>query len=251
MSEVADGRYDYFTVPVTLTDLAKEFDKSHTDISWAMTVTTMVRVAGALVFGILADRYGRRYTLTINMLLICIFELASGFAQTYEQFLGIRAAFGVIMGGTWALAVATALENIPVEARGLVSGLVQQGYAIGNMMSAVIGMTVGQTSQYHWRTLFFFGGGFSLLSAIIRFSIPESPQFKLAREEARAAQLSSKEQARHFWQELKAMLRTNWMRCVWCVLVMAGFCFLAHSSQDMYSESTYCSDKSRSTAPLL
>lgn len=223
-------------MPVTLTDLAKEFDKSHKDISWAMTVTTLVRVVGALIFGVLADRYGRRWTLAINMLLICVFELASGFAQTYEQFLGIRAAFGVIMGGTWPLAVATALENVPVEARGLVSGLVQQGYAIGNMLAAVIGMTTGQSSRYHWRTLFFFGGGFSLLAACVRLAIPESAQFKIAREEARAQQLSGKEQARHFWHELVAMLRTNWMRCIWCIFVMAGFCFLAHSSQDMYSE---------------
>lgn len=223
-------------MPVTLTEIAKDFDRPVKDISWAMTVTTLVRLVGALVFGILSDRYGRRYTLAINMLLIFVFELASGFAQTYEQFLGIRAAFGVIMGGTWALAVATALENVPVEARGLVSGIVQQGYAIGNMIAAVIGMTVGQSSRYGWRTLFFFGGGFSLLSCLFRLAIPESPQYKLAREEARAQSLSGKEQAKHFWHELVAMLRTNWMRCIWCVLVMAGFCFLAHASQDMYSE---------------
>ncbi|BEJ12863.1 hypothetical protein CspHIS471_0300370 [Cutaneotrichosporon sp. HIS471] len=229
-----DG-YDYFSVPITLTDLAKEFDKTHADIAWALTVTTLVRVSGAVFFGILADQYGRRYTLTINMLLVCVFELATGFVKTYQQFLGLRAAYGVAMGGTYALAVATALENIPFEARGLVSGILQQGYAIGNLLAAVIGMTTGQTSKYHWRTLFFFGGGFSLLAAIVRFSIPESAQFKLAREEARAQQLSNKDQAKHFWHELRAMLRTNWLRCAWCVFVMAGFCFLAHASQDMYT----------------
>ncbi len=229
-----DG-YDYFTVPIALTDLADEFGRSHEDITWALTVTTLVRVSGAIFFGILADHYGRRWTLTLNMLLIFAFELASGFVHTYEQFLGIRAAFGVAMGGTYALAVATALENVPFEARGVVSGILQQGYAIGNLLAAVIGMTTGQTSQYTWRTLFFFGGGFSLLAALVRLALPESAQFRLARDEARAKQLGGREQARHFRRELGAMFRTNWLRCVWCVFVMAGFCFLAHASQDMYT----------------
>lgn len=100
-------RYDYFSVPITVTDLEHYFDRPAKDVTWALTVTTLCRVVGALLFGFMGDRYGRRYTLCVNMLCIMAFELGSGFVQTYHQFLGVRAAFGIIMGGTWPLAVAT------------------------------------------------------------------------------------------------------------------------------------------------
>lgn len=200
-----------------------------------LTVTTLARPVGAIVFGILGDRYGRRWTLGVNMLLICVFELGSGFANSYEQFLAIRCVFGMIMGGTWPLAVATGLETIPVEARGFASGIIQQGYTIGNLIAAVLGMTVAQTSPYTWRTLYFFGAGFSLLAAMCRFALPESEQFKAADAERRARGVSGRDASRHFFKELGAMVRTNWLRCVWCVFFCAAFCFLAHGSQDMYA----------------
>lgn len=139
------------------------------------------------------------------------------------------------MGGTWSLAVATALENCPVEARGFVSGIVQQGYTIGNLLGAVIALTVAETSRYTWRTLFFFGAGFSLLACICRALLPESRQYAIARAEAKASGLTERQLARNFVRETMAMLRSNWLRCTWCVCVCAGFCFLAHASQDMYS----------------
>lgn len=231
---MCDG-FDYFTVPLTLTQLVKEFGRPAKDVTWAITVTTLCRPAGAIFFGLCSDRYGRRWTLCLNLLLIFAFELGSGFASTYHQFLGIRAAFGIIMGGTWPLAVATALENCPVEARGFVSGIVQQGYTIGYLLAAVVALTVGETSRYTWRTLYFFGGGFSLLACFARALLPESEVYRLAREEAAASGLTEKQMARNFMTETKAMLRTNWLRCLWCICVCAGFCFLAHASQDMYS----------------
>lgn len=200
-----------------------------------LTVTTLARPVGAIVFGILGDRYGRRWTLGVNMTLICVFELGSGFAQTYEQFLAIRCVFGMIMGGTWPLAVATGLETIPVEARGFASGIIQQGYTIGNLIAAVLGMTVAQTSPYTWRTLYFFGAGFSALAAMCRFALPESAQFKLANQQRKESGVSGKEASRHFMHELVAMVRTNWLRCIWCIFFCASFCFLAHGSQDMYA----------------
>lgn len=118
-------------MPITLSQLIEAFDKEDKDITWVLTVTTLTRPVGAIVFGILGDRFGRRWTLGVNMTLICVFELGSGFAQTYEQFLAIRCVFGMIMGGTWPLAVATGLETIPVEARGFASGKSSRGTRSG------------------------------------------------------------------------------------------------------------------------
>jgi SHS family lactate transporter-like MFS transporter len=101
-----DG-YDYFAVSLTLTRLAEAFDVSKTSITTAITLTLLFRSLGALIFGVLADRFGRKWTLVGNLCLIAIFELASGFCNTYNQFLAVRSLFGVAMGGIWGQSAAT------------------------------------------------------------------------------------------------------------------------------------------------
>lgn len=223
LTTVSDPSFDYFAVSVTMHDLGAYFGKDASEISLSITLTLLLRSVGAVIFGVLADRFGRKWTLVGNTLLICVFELASGFVQTYQQFLGIRACFGIVMGGIWGQAAATALENVPVGARGILSGVVQQGYAVGYLLAAIMNLTVVQTSKYHWRTVYFIGAGFSLAAAIFRAVLPESQQFKLAREQAKAEGLSSGEAARQFGRSVWAMLKTNWVRCIWAVCIMAGF----------------------------
>lgn len=227
-----DG-YDYFAVPLTVPSLAAQFGKTTNQITTSITLTLLFRSLGAVIFGVLADRYGRKWTLVGNLILICIFELASGFVNTYEEFLAVRSLFGIAMGGIWGQSAATVLENVPVEARGLLSGILQQGYAFGYLLAAVINLTVVQYSPYHWRSLFFIGAGFSLAAAIIRACLPESRQFLLAREEARANPTSSGG-GKVFLKEMGAMLKTNWLRCIWGVCMMTGFNFLSHGSQDLF-----------------
>lgn len=215
-----DG-FDYFAVSVTLSELGKDFGKSDSQMSLAITLTLLFRSLGALIFGVLADRFGRKWTLVANMLIIAAFQLGSGFVTNYSQFLGVRAIFGIAMGGVWGQAAATALENVPAASRGFFSGIVQQGYTIGYLLAAVINMTVGSYSRPKWRSLYFIGAGFSVSSAIFRMCLPESVQFLRAREEQRAAglNLSGKEAARHFFREIGHMLRSNWIRCIWAICV--------------------------------
>jgi len=187
-----------------------------------------------LIFGVLADRFGRKWTLVGNLLLIAVFELGSGFCNTYEQFLAVRSLFGVAMGGIWGQAAATALENVPVAARGICSGILQQGYSFGYLLAAVIKLGVVPKSQYSWRALYFIGAGFSVLAAIVRACLPESQQFILARQEAKNNNLSSSAQSKAFGREIWMMLKTNWVRCIWAICIMTGFNFFSHGSQDLY-----------------
>ncbi|KAK8847478.1 hypothetical protein IAR55_005336 [Kwoniella newhampshirensis] len=228
-----DG-YDFFCVSLTIDGLAEQFEVKTTKITTAITLTLLFRSLGAFIFGMLADRFGRKWTLVGNCLLIMVFELGSGFVNTYSQFLAVRSLFGIAMGGIWGQASATALENVPAAARGLLSGIMQQGYAVGYLLAAVINLTVVQSSKYHWRSIYFFGAGFSLLAAIVRACLPESRQFILAREEAKAQNISGKETTRLFFIEMKNMFRTNWLRWIWAVCLMTFFNFFSHGSQDLY-----------------
>ncbi|WVQ83141.1 hypothetical protein IAT38_005279 [Cryptococcus sp. DSM 104549] len=228
-----DG-YDFFCVSLTLDSLAEQFDVSPKSITTAITLTLLFRSLGAVVIGLLADRYGRKWVLVANCLLIAVLELGSGFVNTYKEFLAVRSLFGIAMGGIWGCAAATGLENVPPIARGLCSGILQQGYACGYLLAAVINLTVVQHSRYHWRSIFFFGAGISVLAAIVRACLPESRQFLLAKEEAKASGLTGKEQSKAFVRELGNMFRTNWLRWIWGVCLMTFFNFFSHGSQDLY-----------------
>ncbi|GMK58600.1 hypothetical protein CspeluHIS016_0600420 [Cutaneotrichosporon spelunceum] len=226
-----DG-FDFFTVTVTIEKLESYFDRSTTDIATSMTLTLMFRSLGALTFGILADRFGRKWTLVVNLLLIATFEFCTAFTSNYAGFLGVRALFGIVMGGVWGQAAATALENVPVPARGLLSGIMQGGYTLGYVLAAVANLAL--TDRYGWKSVFYCGGAISLLAAIIRAMLPESRQYILAREQLKAEGLSGGQTARIFLKELKLMLKVNWLRCLWGICLMTGFNFLAHGSQDLY-----------------
>lgn len=129
--------FDFFTVSLTVTEIAKDFGVSNADVSWGITVTLMLRSVGALIFGIVSDRYGRKWPMVICLVLFIILELASGFAQNLKQFLAVRSLYGIAMGGLFGPAAATALEDLPYDARGLLSGLFEQGYAMGYLLAAI------------------------------------------------------------------------------------------------------------------
>ncbi|WWC86814.1 uncharacterized protein L201_001693 [Kwoniella dendrophila CBS 6074] len=236
-----DG-YDFFCVSLTLDSLAEQFEVKPAKITTAITLTLLFRSVGAVIFGVLSDRFGRKWPLVVDMLLIMALELGSGFCNTYREFLAVRSLFGICMGGVWGAASQTALENVPADARGLLSGIMQQGYAVGYLLAAVINLTVVQTLKPHWRTIYFFGAGFSFLAAVVRACLPESRQFIIAREEAKARGLTAKETTRSFFKEMGAMFRTNWLRWIWAVCLMTFFAefhsllinFFSHGSQDLY-----------------
>ncbi|KAI3605293.1 carboxylic acid transporter [Moniliophthora roreri] len=240
---------DFFSVSLSVRSLGESFGKSNTQITTAITLTLLLRSAGAVIFGIISDRYGRKWPLVFNLIIIAILELGAGFVQTFSQFLAVRSLFGIGMGGIWGLAASTALENLPVEARGLASGILQQGYAVGYLFAACINLrlvpsTADSLNGEGWRSLFWCAAGISFFAAIVRALVPESEVFLKARAEAKARELAegrtTANKTRIFIRETGRMLKTHWMLCIYAVLLMTGFNFLSHGSQDLYP--TYLTD---------
>lgn len=223
---------DFFSVSLSVSALQKQFHEPTTKITTAITLTLLLRSAGALIFGAISDRYGRKWPLVANLALICVLEIGVSFVQTYQAFLAARALFGVGMGGIWGLAASTALENLPVEARGLASGILQQGYAIGYLLAACINLKLVPRVKAGWRSLFWCAAGLSGSTAIARALLPESEVFKRARAER--VDKPGVNKTKVFLRETKEMLKRHWMLCIYAVLLMTGFNFLSHGSQDLY-----------------
>lgn len=213
---------DFFTVSLTVTDLAEEFDRSKTDITWGITLVLMFRSVGAIAFGIAADRYGRKWPFVVNNILFIVLELGTGFCNTYQQFLAVRALFGIAMGGLYGNAAATALEDCPERARGIVSGMLQQGYAFGYLLATVFARALVNTTPHGWRPLFWFGACPPVLFIAFRMCLPETDAY-IERQRVRAA---GQNVGKTFVKEGKVALKRHWLLLVYLVLLMAGMNFM-------------------------
>ncbi|KAI7778644.1 hypothetical protein LA080_001877 [Diaporthe eres] len=233
--------FDFFTVSLTVTEIAKDFGVSNADVSWGITVTLMLRSVGALIFGIVSDRYGRKWPMVICLVLFIILELASGFAQNLKQFLAIRSLYGIAMGGLFGPAAATALEDLPYNARGLLSGLFQQGYAMGYLLAAIFYRALVPTTTHGWRSLFWFGAGPPVLIIAFRLSLPETNAFLIMKAEREAA-IAAGEEGQHtgarglraWLKDARDSIKPNWFLFVYMVVLMTGFNSTSHGSQDFY-----------------
>lgn len=137
------------------------------------------------------------------------------------------------MGGIWGLASASALENLPVEARGLASGIMQQGYAGGYLIAALVNLYL--IPKTTWRNQFRTSAGISCFAAMLRLTLPESQVFLRARAEKQAQnEESTQSKTRVFFHEIGQMLKNHWLLSIYAVLLMSGFNFLSHGSQDLY-----------------
>lgn len=166
----------------------------------------------------------------VNNILFIILELGTGFCQTYKQFLAVRALFGVAMGGLYGNAVATALEDCPPEARGIMSGILQQGYTFGYLLATAFSRGLVNTTSHGWRPLFWFGACPPVFFIAFRLCLPETQTFQ-ARQEVRLHQSSV---AATFLSECRVVIKRHWLLLVYLVLLLAGFNFMAHGSQDLY-----------------
>ena len=210
--------FDFFILIFVLRDVARSYSTSLTTLTLAITLTLAMRPVGALLFGRLADRYGRRPVLVIDVLCFAGLEFLSGFAPNLLTFLILRALFGIAMGGEWGIGASLAMETVPARWRGWVSGLLQSGYPAGYFVaSAVFGVFYPLVG---WRGMFMIGGLSALLVLYVRRSVPESPDWLARRAAPRPA--------------FRRVFRNHLRLLLWAVVMMTAFNFFSHGTQDLY-----------------
>src|SRR5438445_2539480 len=134
--------FDFFVLTFLIADIAKAFGELRQNVAFTLTLTLAMRPVGALIFGVMADRYGRRLPMTINIVFYAVMSALSGLAPTFQIFLILRMLFGIGMGGQWGVSASLALESISPKWRGLLGGLLHQGYSLGNLFAALAFLTV-------------------------------------------------------------------------------------------------------------
>src|SRR4051812_139502 len=167
---------DFFLVAFVLAQIAQDFSQSISKVAFSITLTLMMRPLGAFIFGWLGERYGRRLPLMIDIVFYSVMELLTAFAPNFTILLILRALYGIGMGGEWGLGASLAMESLPAKARGLFSGILQQGYAFGYLLAAIVYWIV--FPYFGWRGLFIAGAAPALLVIFIRARVPESPGWK-------------------------------------------------------------------------
>jgi MFS transporter, SHS family, lactate transporter len=210
--------FDFFLLVFVLKDIAAEFHTDIADVTIALFLTLAMRPIGAFIFGRAADRWGRRPTLMVNILLYSILEFASGFAPSLTVLIILRALYGVAMGGEWGVGASLTMETVPPHARGFVSGLLQSGYPTGYFIASIV---YGGLFQYiGWRGMFMVGVIPALLVLYIRRNVPESPSWSKQAAIERGSTLS--------------VLKSHWRLGIYAVVLMTAFNFFSHGTQDLY-----------------
>ncbi len=212
--------FDFFVVVFLVDVLANSFQVSKTAIVWTLTVTLASRPAGAFLFGLLADRYGRRATLMANVAFYSIIELLCGFAPSFTVFIILRGLYGLGMGGEWGIGASLTMETVPRRWRGILSGVLQSGYPIGYLLAAVAARFI--LPAWGWRAMFWVGAAPALLVLYIRAGVPESEAWLKNRE-----------------KDIRGILRAvgrNWRSFLYLVLLMTMMMFLSHGTQDLYPD---------------
>ncbi|KAH9908876.1 major facilitator superfamily domain-containing protein [Xylariomycetidae sp. FL2044] len=220
--------FDFHALSIQTVKLADYYDTSKTNITTAITLTLLLRSVGAAIFGALGDALGRKWPMVFNMLILGLLQIATIYSATFQQFLAVRSLFGLFMGGVYGNAVAMALENCPREARGLMSGVMQQGYSFGYVLAACANLGVGGSTET-WKTVFWIAAGLSIAAGLIRCCFPESEQFRKAKASGHRITASD------FWGETKSMLAKEWRMCIYCIILMTWFNYYSHTSQDSYT----------------
>lgn len=221
--------FDFHALSIQTKKLADYYDRSKTDITTAITLTLLLRSVGAAIFGVLGDKYGRKWPMVANMIILGLLQIATIYSETFQQFLAVRALFGLFMGGVYGSAVAMALEHCPANARGLMSGILQQGYSLGYVLAGCANYGAGGSTN-SWKSVFWAGAGFSIAVGLVRIAFPESQQFLEARK---AGKQNATPGA--FWRETRVMLRSQWKMCIYCIILMTWFNYYSHTSQDSYT----------------
>jgi len=211
---------DFFLLTFVLVPVSQEFGQSVSKVAFGITLTLLLRPVGALIFGLLGDKFGRRIPLMADIIFYSVMELLTAFAPNFTTFLILRALFGIGMGGEWGLGASLAMESLPTEARGLFSGILQQGYAFGYLLAALVYWVVFPI--FGWRGLFVAGALPALLVIYIRARVPESPVWQRHRQERKGR------------AKLSDLIRRHGGLFLYAVLLMTAFNYMSHGTQDLY-----------------
>ena len=265
--------FDFFLVTFVLAQLAKDFAHTIPQVAFAITVTLMLRPVGAYLFGHFADKYGRKVPLMVDIALYSALELLTAFSPNFTIFIILRALYGIAMGGEWGVGSALAMENLPPERRGLFSGILQEGYAVGFLLAGGVFFLMSHFFPEHtWRAMFVVGVLPALLIFYIRAHVPESPAWLAERAKVLAARTGSAIRGyavtllaagavfyltfsfapaflwygsaaavlilvagfAYFTSRSPAGERPNWPLFLYAVVLMAAFNFMSHGTQDLY-----------------
>ncbi len=217
--------FDFFLLTFVIKDIAKEFGVGVPEVAYALFLTLAMRFIGAFIFGRIGDKWGRKPALMLDIVCYSVIGAAAAFSPNLTIFLILRALFGVAMGGEWGLGSSLAMESIPPQARGLVSGVLQCGYPSGFLLASIAyGLLYGRTFgdfTFGWRPLFLLSVLPALVTLFIRAAVPESPAFEAAQKVERRAGL---------WETIQS----NWGLVLYSVVLMMAFNLFSHGTQDLY-----------------
>jgi SHS family lactate transporter-like MFS transporter len=212
---------DFFLLTFVLIPVSHDFGQSIPKVAFAITLTLLMRPVGAFIFGWLGDKFGRRIPLMADIIFYSAMELATAFAPNFTVFLILRALFGIGMGGEWGLGASLAMESLPAKARGLFSGILQQGYAFGYLLAAVVYWIFFPI--FGWRGLFVVGALPATLVIYIRARVPESPVWERQRRERKREPV-----------KVARLIKQHAGLFFYAALLMTAFNYMSHGTQDLY-----------------
>jgi SHS family lactate transporter-like MFS transporter len=214
--------FDFFILIFCVSAIGADFHTKVSTVAEAIFLTLAMRPIGAFIFGVMADKFGRRPTLMIDIICFSIFELGSAFAPSLHWFLIMRALFGIAMGGEWGVGAALAFETLPMKGRGIFSGLLQEGYVVGYLLAALVYGTL--FSFVGWRGMFVIGALPAFLVIYIRTKVDESPAWLEGRERAKHKTKS------HIGRDLLTFAGSF----LFLIVLMFAFNSFSHGTQDLY-----------------
>jgi MFS transporter, SHS family, lactate transporter len=217
--------FDYFIVVLVYADIAADFGTSKEKVAFLTTATLLMRPVGALIFGLWADRIGRRIPLMVDVCFYAFVGFLCAFAPNLTVLIVLRMLYGIGMGGEWGLGAALAMEKIPVERRGFFSGLLQEGYSFGYLLAALAFLLVNTELGLSWRWLFGLSIIPAFISLLVRTRVQESEVWEAAQEKLHVTNTHLRDILMN-----GAILR----RFVYLILLMTAFNWMSHGTQDVY-----------------